>query len=130
MVNGLLKRWPKINFFIEILCSAILLIFGLNRYVNKHNCRLWSADQPEALQKIPAFFLLSSRLIQLSPNGFCNSCLLLSLEISTKERKFPVDTDFPELLTILLPMSDTIRERASKNAIVKLQGYSISILEP
>ena len=27
--------------------------FWLNGYVNKQNCRFWSEDQPEALQKLP-----------------------------------------------------------------------------
>lgn len=27
--------------------------FWLNGYVNKHNCRIWSEDQPEALQELP-----------------------------------------------------------------------------
>ena len=27
--------------------------FWLNGYVNKQNCRFWSEDQPEELQKLP-----------------------------------------------------------------------------
>ena len=29
--------------------------FWLNGYVNKQNCRFWSEDQPEALQKLPKY---------------------------------------------------------------------------
>ena len=45
-MNGLVESWPKMHFFIEAH-------FWLNGYVNKQNCRFWSEDQTEELQKLP-----------------------------------------------------------------------------
>ena len=53
---GFWKIGRRSTFFIEKLCSATMLTFGddaHNGYVNKQNCRFWSEDQPDELQKLP-----------------------------------------------------------------------------
>ena len=52
-MNGLLESWPKIHFFYRKIVFSDEANFWLNGYVNKQNCRFWSEDRPQELQKLP-----------------------------------------------------------------------------